>query len=280
MVKKRYGSLAVILHLIAPGLGFLYSGKPLTALFIPLIFLASLFFIAWSRLILEPWGIWLVWGGLVFVYLLLLPFVFFIARRNSPCILAASQRGVVYFLFVFILLVLSALTVHYRAILFGYETFILPSRSMANTLLPNDYIIVDTWAYLDKAPQRGDILVFKPPLSSDSYFTKRLIAKPGDHLVIHRGKVTVNDKTLREPYVLAKNNKLTAKQKEVSKEIKEGQYFVMGDNRDHSNDSRSWGLLDKKAIYGKAISIWFSFSAHKGVRMERIKKLGNINSAN
>ncbi len=263
------------MNLLVPGLGFLYAGKLWTALIIPLFLLGFVFFIAWSRLILEPWGVWLIWGGLVLAYLLLIPLVFISARRNNPCQLKPSQHGVLYLLFSLIFLSLIGLTIHFRATLFGYETFHLPSRSMANTLLPNDYIIVDTWAYFDEKPHQGDILVFKYPLNPDTYFTKRMIAGAGDQVLIQKGKVAVNNIQLVEPYVLASNNLRTSKNRRIKKVVNEGSYFVMGDNRDHSNDSRSWGDLAEGAIYGKAVSVWFSFSSQEGVRMKRIRKLSD-----
>ncbi len=264
------------MHLLVPGLGFLYAGKLWTALIIPLALLGFVFFMAWSRLILEPWGIWLIWGGLVLSYLLLIPFVFISARRNNASQLMPSQNGFLYLLFSLIFVSLIGLTIHFRATLFGYETFHLPSRSMANTLLPNDYIIVDTWAYFDEKPQQGDILVFKYPLDPTTYFTKRMVAAAGDEVVIQKGKVEVNSTQLVEPYVLANNNVRTSKERRVKRIVNEDSYFVMGDNRDHSNDSRSWGDLSKGAIYGKAASIWFSFSSQEGVRMGRIRKLSKL----
>ncbi len=276
MLKKRYGTLAVGMHLLAPGLGFLYAGRLWVALIIPLLLIASVYSIAWSRVLLEPWGLWLIWGSLAVVYFFLIPVVFMSARKNNRGILKPLRRfqhSIVYLVFTLIVLSLITLTVHFRATLFGYETFLLPSRSMANTLLPNDYIIVDTWAYFDEKPKQGDILVFRYPRNPATYFTKRMIAGPGDSILIKQGKVTVNNTQFTEPYVLARNNQQTSERNLSRKVVAEGHYFVLGDNRDHSNDSRSWGYLAEDAIYGKAVSVWFSFSSKEGVRMERIRSL-------
>ncbi|MEE9303937.1 MAG: signal peptidase I [Thiotrichaceae bacterium] len=275
-LKKRYGTVAVGMHLLAPGLGFLYAGRLWTALLIPLFLFLSVYFIGWSRMLLEPWGIWLILGALIFVYLFLIPAVFISARKNNSdgsISLKRSQQGVVYLVFTLIVLFVITFTVHFRATLFGYETFILPSRSMANTLLPNDHIIVDTWAYYDKKPKQGDILVFKYPLDPKIFYTKRMIAGSGDSVFIKKGKVLVNNIPLHEPYVLASNNQQTSKKNLARRTVADGYYFVLGDNRDHSNDSRYWGEVAEGAIYGKAVSIWFS--SKTGVRKERIRSLRN-----
>ena len=274
--KKRYGLLAVLMHLSAPGLGFLYTGQYWIALITPFILFLFVFVLAWNRLILEPWGLLLIWGGLLAFYVLLIPVVLWMAKKNNPCRLNHGQHWLVYLIFTLVLGLLVTTTLYFRAFLFGYETFVLPSRSMANTLLPGDYIIVDTWAYSQAKPRRGDILVFKYPKNPEKFFTKRLIAIPGDVVSMSKGRVSVNNKWMTEAYVLPANNKITSKKIYEMGKVPEGYYFMLGDNRDHSNDSRSWGFLEKEAVYGKAASIWFSFSSKEGIRLKRIKKLGNF----
>ena len=271
--KKRYGLLAVLMHLSVPGLGFLYAGKYWAALTVPFILFLFVFVLAWNRLILEPWGLLLLWGGLVVFYVVLIPIVFWITRKNSRCRLNRGQHWLVYLIFTVVLGLLITSTLHFRAKLFGYETFVLPSRSMANTLLPGDYIIVDTWAYTETEPKRGDILVFKYPKNPKAFFTKRLIAIPGDEVSMSKGRVRIDNKGIIEDYILPINNKTTSTKVYEMGEVPEGFYFMLGDNRDHSNDSRSWGFLEKGAVYGKAVSIWFSFSSKEGIRLKRIKKL-------
>ncbi len=273
--KKRYGLIAVLMHLSVPGLGFLYAGKYWVALIVPIIVFLFVFVLAWNRLILEPWGVLLLWGGLFVFYMVLIPIVFWITKKNSPCRLNAGQHWLVYLIFTFVLGLLITSTLHFRAKLFGYETFVLPSRSMANTLLPGDYIIVDTWAYANTEPKRGDIIVFKYPNNPKTFFTKRLIAIPGDAVSMSKGRVKIDNKWISEAYVLPINNTITSTKIYEMGDVPEGYYFMLGDNRDQSNDSRSWGFLQKEAVYGKAVSTWFSFSSKDGIRIKRIKRLAS-----
>lgn len=273
-VKKRYGLLAVLMHLFFPGLGFLYAGRLWSALLVPLLFLLFVFSLAWSRLILESWGVWLIWVVLISVHFILIPIVFWVTRKNSPCILKRCQHFLSYLVFILFFVLLAASTIKYRAKLFGYEVFILPTTSMANTLLPHDYMMVDTWAYLDHLPKRSDILVFKYPLKPKMYFTKRLIGGQNEKVSIDKGKVRVNGVLLNEPYVLPENNINTSVKEYVEFNVPTESYFVLGDNRDNSHDSRYWGVLKKDAVYGKAVSICFSFS-NTAIRFDRMKRLAD-----
>lgn len=107
-------------------------------------------------------------------------------------------------------------------------------------------------SYLFHSPRRGEIVVFKPPLSQDRDFIKRVIGVPGDKVQVTRGKVLVNGVELQEPYIMDNT------QYELSLiEVPQGQYFVLGDNRNRSSDSHLWGLVPYKNIVGKAwVSLW------------------------
>ena len=266
--KHRSGLLAALLHGIAPGMGFLYAGKTVTAFFIPVLMLAWILALGWSRVLLEPLGIAVLWTGLLLFYLCLIPIVFLVARKN----VANTQRSfffqiAVYIAFILWLFLLVMSLLQFRAILLGYETFRLPTRSMAATLIPGDYIVVDTWTYQEKPPATGDVVVFRNPLDG-RYFTKRIIGMPGEKVSIRRGVVSINGRALQEPYVLPSNNRLTSNKDFSDWTVPSGHYFMLGDNRDHSNDSRVWGFLSTDAILGKVTSIWFSFSG--SFRLERI----------
>lgn len=107
-------------------------------------------------------------------------------------------------------------------------------------------------SYLFHAPQRGEIIVFKPPLSQNRDFIKRIIGVPGDKVQIKQGKVIVNGVELQEPYIMENPNYefgLT--------EVPPAHYFVLGDNRNRSSDSHLWGVVPYNNIVGKAwVSLW------------------------
>jgi signal peptidase I len=97
--------------------------------------------------------------------------------------------------------------------------------------------------------ERGDIVTYRYPADESQSFTHRIVGLPGEEVEIREGKVYIDGEYLEEPYVSPENNQYPADRKPVK--IPEASYYIMGDNRDHSNDSRNWGALPKKNIYGK-----------------------------
>lgn len=133
---------------------------------------------------------------------------------------------------------------------FIVRTFYIPSGSMIPTLQVRDFILVNEFIYRFKEPERGDIIVFKPPPEAhagDKEFIKRVIGLPGDTISIEDGKVYVNGKPLEEPYVKFKPDYYFA-----PRTVPRGHLFVMGDNRPSSADSHIWGFLPRENILGKA----------------------------
>jgi signal peptidase I len=184
---------------------------------------------------------------------------------------------------------------------FVVQAFKIPSQSMEHTLLVGDHLLVNKFifggrgAWYDKflpyrQLQRGDIIVFKFPYQDHPHFVKRVIGLPGDHLKIVDQQVYVNGSPLSEPYVVhdpasgydplnysfppAGNQMyLSSLQPEWAHEIRKhvqgdelvvppGKYFAMGDNRDHSLDSRYWGFVDRDAIMGRPFLIYWSIDAN------------------
>ena len=172
---------------------------------------------------------------------------------------------------------------------FIVEPFQIPSSSMVPTLLVGDYILVNKFAYgirlpvlntkvIDVgAPARGDVMVFFPP-NSDKYFIKRVIGLPGDHIE-YRGKVlTVNGHEMRQELIaqlpplaptyqiveenldgvshIVRKELMRNGPEEFAITVEPGHYFMMGDNRDNSSDSRVWGQVPERNIVGKAFAIW------------------------
>lgn len=137
--------------------------------------------------------------------------------------------------------------------LFIAQPFIVSGASMSDTFASGDYLIVDQVSYYFNEPARGDVIIFRYPKDPSKHFIKRVIGLPGDTVQIVGTKVIVsnaehpNGITLTEPYILSMTNESS-----VIETLGEREYFVMGDNRDHSSDSRSWGVLQKERIVGRA----------------------------
>ncbi len=177
---------------------------------------------------------------------------------------------------------------------FLVEPFQIPSSSMVPTLLGGDYILVNKYTYgirlpvvrtkvLDVGqPRRGDVMVFFPPHDNDTYFIKRVVGLPGDTVRYAGKKLYVNEREY--PQRLLARVPPARPRFQVSREtfdgvehriqtdslrgnddftvtVKPGHYFMMGDNRDNSSDSRVWGQVPERDIVGKAIAIWMHWES-------------------
>ncbi len=139
-------------------------------------------------------------------------------------------------------LVAGLLYLHTRVVRVAY----IPTGSMTPTLRPGDRVLVNLAAYRRHPPQQGDIVAFWDPLSEE-HQVKRVIAVAGDVVSIHWGVVFLNGKLQREPYV----TQPMLPEAPFSEEIKPGQLFVMGDNRNASEDSRDNGPINEAAVLGR-----------------------------
>ena len=132
------------------------------------------------------------------------------------------------------------------------QPFVVEGESMHPTFESGDYLIVDELSYRFHTPQRGDVIVFRYPGDPSIFYIKRVIGLPGETVHIEHGKVTITKAdgstlVLDESYVVAEDATYTE-----NSAIGPGEYFVMGDNRPKSSDSRVWGLLPDKDIIGRA----------------------------
>ncbi len=132
------------------------------------------------------------------------------------------------------------------------ERIRVESISMQPTLFPGDYVIVNKLAYRLKGnPDRGDVIVFRYPPNPEAIpYIKRVIGLPGDQIHIADGKVYVNGQAVVEPYLVVTTNR------GGDWTVPAGQLFVMGDNRNNSSDSRSWGFVPLENIIGRAELIY------------------------
>ncbi len=133
------------------------------------------------------------------------------------------------------------------------QPFIVSGTSMVPTFENKDYLVIDQLTYRFSDPHRGDVVVFRPPYNKNIYLIKRIIGIPGDTVSVKNGIVTITNTEhsegirLSDEYTTADNLV-----EDITTVVTEGNYFVMGDNRPASYDSRRWGLLPKKNITGRA----------------------------
>jgi len=138
--------------------------------------------------------------------------------------------------------------------MFIAQPFIVSGASMDDTFHSGEYLIVDQVSYYFEQPARGDVIIFRYPRDPSKFFIKRVIGLPGDTITIEDSVVTItNDESpdgfeLDEPYI-----KSMGPAEPFTETLGNREYFVMGDNRDQSSDSRSWGVLQEERIVGRAL---------------------------
>jgi signal peptidase I len=235
-----------------------------------------------------------IWGG----YLLFLKSKGLAFDEKNEPVLVEYARS--FFPIVLIVLLLRS---------FIAEPFRIPSGSMMPTLLVGDFILVNKFTYgirlpvINKKvlalnePKRGDIIVFRYPKDPTVDYIKRVVGLPGDKVVYHNKRLTINDMLIKEVSLgryqgLGQGKDMTGAEElledltgvehdilirngaptvEFVYVVPEGHYFVMGDNRDNSNDSRYWGYVPEENLVGKAFFIWMSWDwQNKGVDFSRI----------
>lgn len=177
---------------------------------------------------------------------------------------------------------------------FLFEPFQIPSSSMVPTLQVGDYILVNKFTYglrlpvlRDKVvdfgqPERGDVMVFFPPHLNKTYFIKRVVGIPGDRIEYRNKRLFVNGEELPREWVASEVDgfarvqkgledagqgphlmqvNMTRPARDFAVTVKPGHYFMMGDNRDNSSDSRVWGQVPERDIVGKAVAIWMHWES-------------------
>ena len=210
---------------------------------------------------------------------------------NEACLAEAAEPAVVeyarsFFPVLAVVLVLRS---------FLYEPFQIPSSSMVPTLEVGDYILVNKYAYGLRLPvtrtkvlelgepERGDVMVFFPPHQNQTYYIKRVIGKPGDRVAYRDKQLTVNGEPVPQMWLAESLPETDGHLMQIDNRrpprnfsvvVKPGHYFMMGDNRDNSSDSRVWGQVPERDIVGKAVAIWMHWEAFLSV--PSFKRAGTI----
>jgi signal peptidase I len=196
-------------------------------------------------------------------------------------------------------------------ITFCVQPFRIPSESMESTLLVGDFLLVDKQAAAPDGAgtllppagiHRGDVIVFHDPVDATLHLVKRVIGLPGDHLRLREGRVYINGHALAEPYAVYRPSppdnfrdnfpRLQSADPEIDSHwwirmrslienneliIPTGNYFVLGDNRNDSEDSRYWGFVPREAIVGKPLVIYFSLQPQESYESSNLTQSATAN---
>jgi len=147
--------------------------------------------------------------------------------------------------------VISAGIIAFIIITFIGQVTVVRGASMEPTLHDRERLIANKISYRFESPERNEIVIFRPPIGIKRNYIKRIIGIPGDKIEIADGKIYVNDQELEEPYV-----KYRSYEDMPPKIVPADSFFVLGDNRPNSSDSRYWGFVPRKNVVGKA---WIVF---------------------
>ena len=164
----------------------------------------------------------------------------------------------------FFLDILEILVFAIAIFLFIYLLVLQPHKIKGSSMEPNfhdgEYLLTEKVTYRFAEPKRGDVIVFEAPGTGGEEFIKRIIGLPGENVSIHESKVYINAKKLDEPYapesVPTSGSIFLKEGAEIT--VPSGNYFVLGDNRPFSSDSRAWGFIEKRKITGRAWLIYWS----------------------
>jgi len=137
--------------------------------------------------------------------------------------------------------------------LYVAQPFIVDGLSMYPTFKDHAYLIIDELTYQFKTPERGSVLVFTPPKDSGKYYIKRVIGLPNETISLTNGEVTIINTTYPEGFKLNESYVKMSKAETANFVLGENEYFVMGDNRAQSADSRIWGPVPKENVIGRPI---------------------------
>lgn len=275
MTNKRSSAIASISNLLAPGLGFLYLGKPVYAFLLPLVLSFLLpAAVSWSNLIFHPIGasVFIIGAASGILFGALSAGV--MARRSRCIELKFYQRWYVYAGFVITFLFLNTFISDNRASIFGVSSYRVSDESMSGTLKVGDLIFAKALDSDSERPLRGDVVVHSWPGFAQPNYISRVIGLPGDTVESIDGQLLINGRLFKEKYVLEKN-KGTARSRNFSFKVPAESYLVLGDNRDNSADSRVRGFIARGDISERVRIIWISFSPTSGLDKERFGKLVN-----
>lgn len=172
----------------------------------------------------------------------------------------SSRGGLVEFLWETIKIVVISLVIIVPVRYYLIQPFFVKGQSMEPNFHDKDYLIVDKLGYRLDKPKRGDVIVFEYPYDTSEHFIKRIVGLPGETVEVKENTVKIFNSRYPDGLLLDEKIYLPPANETrgaIRTELKSDEYFVMGDNRMHSSDSRAWGVLNKKFISGRAwIRLW------------------------
>lgn len=273
MNKPRKWWLAGLMSLVMPGLGQIYNGQLNKGIFFILLgycYIPLIYFIVFYKLSVVT--LILFWIIAVFYYFFVVGDSIVIAKKNSAEYHLKGYNKILAYIAVVI--ILGCTSHFYREYIKSnvMEAFKFPSGSMMPTLLVGDHLIADRSSQA-RNPKHGEVVVFINPHDAEKNFLKRVVAIAGDTVELRNAVLYINGNAVNEPYIrkIDSNSRLGSSVNFGPVVVPADSYFVLGDNRDNSQDSRHFGFVSHDKIKGTARSIYWSWdAANASVRWKRI----------
>ena len=271
--RKRRPLVAAVLALLGPGLGHLYSGNLGLAigLAVTAVAFANVFFLLMIHTKTETINLAYFLGAGCFGYLLLIVHAWRTAGRQ-PKDYSLSRYNQWYYYTIW-WLSLAILGLFTGSVFGNYRSYKTPSTSMENALFWSDRFIADMGAYEIAGPARGDVAIFICPCDGTTLYLKRCAAVSGDTVEIIDKKLYINGALAKEPSTVQFSDTTSSGGPMIHArpaagvdsrdnygpyEVPVGEFFMIGDHRDNSLDSRYWGFVPKEMFLGKAIRVYYS----------------------
>lgn len=278
MPKRRKTWLTIILNLATPGLGFVYLGKVGTAITVFVISLALNNAAYAVLLYVDTAPLNLLGAALIllcWVVGLIVVSIRFARSVTAEYTLRAYNKWYLYLAMFFVGILVSTFSApHYGDL----ESFRIPSESMENALLVGDYFIADVSAYETDTPGYNDVIVIIFPKDGVTKYVERCVGLPGDTVEIVDKVLYINGSPASNPKTIKHIRQNLEPRGPYGKDtpdsfgpfvVPKNHFFVMGDNRDNSYDSRWWGPVPRELLVGKAILIYWSKDVGRiGLRVE------------
>jgi signal peptidase I len=257
--KKRNPFLAALLSLLFTGLGQVYNGK--AGLGILFFLISGALFILWGVLGWPHHFMGLVSYAIVgtVFWLFVVVHAFVQARRTRETELKRYQKTAVYVFFIIISLASIFVPARMWMSPLGISPYKMATTSMLPTVQKDDFLMTNPRAYHRQAPKRGDLIIFEYHQNREVQFIMRVIALEGETVEIKNKQVFIDGEPLQESYKVHEDTAADpARDNFGPLKIPAGHCFVLGDNRDNSNDSRFWGALPLANVKGQALYVYWA----------------------
>ena len=254
---QRKPWLALLLGVVLPPAGFAYVGRYILAFFAIVASLGLLFVAGRAGLIQALPGFYAIFGIVLVLRIWMALFPWWVARSKSQFKPKWYNRWYHYIWLALLPAIPAQWLVMHRAQMFGYETFRISSVSMASTIQPGEFIIVDTRPVAGGQIARGDVVTYRPHRAGGKPWLARVVGLPKEEVAVSGNSVKINGTPLVEDYLDTDLDPLLSPLN-LNVELGEDEFYLLGDNRPNSDDSRFQGPYPRSHVLGKATAIWFS----------------------